>query len=50
MELVKKYWGGGGGGGAEAERGGSGCFEPCARGGLYNSQLPLGVGLPYFIT
>ena len=54
---VKKYrgrgegWGvGGGGRWAGAERGGSWGVEPYARGGSCNFQLPLGGGLPYFIT
>ena len=50
--LVKKYWmGGGGGGGGPAHRGGGlWGFEPCARGGSCNFQLPLGwVTLSYYI-
>ena len=45
--LAKKY---GGGAGPEQRRGGSGGFEPCARGGSCNFQLPLVVGSLYFIT
>ena len=44
--LVKKY----GGGGPEKRGGGSWGFEPCARGGSCNLQLPLRGGSPYFIT
>ena len=40
----------GGGGGPEQRGGGSSGFEPCARGGSCNFQLPLGGGSPYFIT
>ena len=49
---VKKCRGGegGGGGGPEQRGGGSWGFEPYARGGSCNFQLPLGGGLPYFIT
>ena len=39
-----------GGGGPEQRGGGSWGFEPCARGGSGNFQLPLGGGSPYFIT
>ena len=39
-----------GGGGPEQRGGGSRGFEPCARGGSCNFQLPLGGGSPYFIT
>ena len=39
----------GGGGGPEQRGGGSWGFEPCARGGSCNFQLPLGGGSPYFL-
>ena len=39
-----------GGGGPEQRGGGSGGFEPCARGGSGNFKLPLGGWSPYFIT
>ena len=47
--LVKKYGGGGGGGGPDQRGGGSWGFEPCARGGSCNFQLPPGGGSPYFL-
>ena len=37
------------GGGPEQREGGSWGFEPCARGGSCNFQLPLGGGSPYFL-
>ena len=40
----------GGGGGPEQRAGGLRGFEPCARGGSCNLQLPLGGGSLYFIT
>ena len=43
--LVKKYRGGWAG----AEKSVSWGFEPCARGGSCNFQLPLGGGSPYFL-
>ena len=39
-----------GGGGPKQRGGGSWGFEPCARGGLCNFQLPLRGGSPYFIA
>ena len=36
-------------GGPEQRGGGSWGFEPCARGGSCNFQLPLGGGSPYFL-
>ena len=39
----------GGGGGPEQRGGGSWGFEPCARGGSCNFQLPSGGGSPYFL-
>ena len=42
----QKVWGGG----PEQRGGGSWGFEPCARGGSGNFQLPLGGGSLYFIT
>ena len=48
----KKRIGEGWGGGVGQSREGVGheVFEPCARGGSCNFQLPLGGGSPYFIT
>ena len=43
----QKVWGGGG---PEQRAGGLRGFEPCARGGSCNLQLPLGGGSLYFIT
>ena len=37
-------------GGPEQRGGGSWGFEPSAKGGSCNFQLPLGGGSPYFIT
>ena len=46
VRTGKKVWGGGG-----LQRGGGSLgFEPCARGGSCNLQLPLGGGSSYFIT
>ena len=47
--LVKKYRGGGGVGRSREGVGHDPGFEPCARGGLCNFQLPLGGGSPYFL-
>ena len=45
QELVKKYRGGG----RSREGVNHEVFEPCARGGSYNFQLPSGGASPYFI-